>query len=166
MSDVLRFRISGLPRQAFAPFFGLGDSELARRGARRYVADHKPGFPCRVSLRDAEPGEQVILLAYAHHDVASPYRAAGPIFVREQAEQAALKVNEVPEVVRHRLLSIRAYDAAGFMNGAEVVEGQGLEDQIRRFFADAAVAYLHVHNARPGCYSCRVDRAEVPLEGG
>jgi uncharacterized protein DUF1203 len=153
------FRISGLPREAFAHLFKLDDAELARHGARRYVADNKPGFPCRVSLKDAEPGERVILLNYAHHDVACPYRASGPIFVREIVEQAALGVNETPEVVRERLLSIRAYDGAGFMHGAEVMEGQKLEEHIRKFFEDDKVAYLHIHNARPGCYSCRVDRA-------
>ncbi|MBI3407856.1 MAG: DUF1203 domain-containing protein [Planctomycetes bacterium] len=135
----------------------MDDSELAKHSARRCVADQKPGFPCRVSLVDAEPGERVILLPFEHHDVASPYRASGPIFVRERAQQADLDVNELPEVVRHRLLSIRAYDHAGLMIGAEVAEGRDLEVQIGCFFADAKVAYLHLHNARPGCYSCRVD---------
>jgi hypothetical protein len=85
----------------------------------------------------------VILLPYTHHDVASPYRASGPIFVREHAEQADLCVNQIPEVIRERLLSIHAYDAAGFMIEAEVVEGPHLEDQVGRFFAHAKVAYLH-----------------------
>jgi hypothetical protein len=109
-------------------------------------------------LKDAEPGERVILLPYTYHDVASPYRASGPIFVREQAEQTEFGVNEIPELLRSRLLSVRAYDGDGFMIAAEVVDGQQIEEPIGRFFADAKVAYLHVHNARPGCYSCRVDR--------
>ena len=159
MSIISRFRISGLPLDAFTPLFALGDAELARRSVCRCVADKKPGFPCRVSLVDAEPGERVLLLAFEHHDVASPYRASGPIFVREQARPANLDVNEVPEVVRERLLSVRAYDAAGLMIGAEVAEGGELKVQIGRFFADPKVAYLHMHNARPGCYSCRVDRS-------
>jgi hypothetical protein len=153
-----RFQIRALPLEPFQSLLGLSDAELGERGARRYVADQKPGFPCRVSLVDAEPGESVILLPFAHHDVASPYRASGPIFVREQAKEAHLEVNEVPEVVRHRLLSFRAYDAGGMMIAAEVAEGNILEEQVERFFADAKVAYLHLHNARPGCYSCRVDR--------
>jgi hypothetical protein len=97
-------------------------------------------------------------LPHRHHDVASPYRAAGPIYVREQAERAQPAVNEVPDAVRRRLLSVRAYDHAGFMVDADVTEGSELEGAIDRFFADPKVAYLHVHNARPGCYSCRVDR--------
>jgi hypothetical protein len=143
----------------FAPQFSMSDEELARHHARRYVADKKPGFPCRVSLVDAEPGERVILVLFSHHAVASPYQASGPIFVREAARQATPEVGEVPESVRGRLLSIRAYDAAGLMVNAEVAEGRELELHIERFFADPQVAYLHLHNARPGCYSCRVERA-------
>ena len=52
------FQISALPLETFAPFFDLDDTALAARGARRYVATKKPGFPCRVSLEDAEEGEE------------------------------------------------------------------------------------------------------------
>jgi hypothetical protein len=162
MEEPVRFRITALSFESFAPFFSLDDTGLARHGARRCIADTKPGYPCRVSLVDAEPGEQLILLPFAHHDVSSPYRATGPIYVREKAQQAAPDINEVPAVVRSRLLSVRAYDASGHMVGAEVTEGRELEDKVGRFFADGRVAYLHLHNARPGCYSCRVDRVTPP----
>ena len=153
------FRVVGLPIEPFVPLFSLSDAELAKHDARRYVADHKPGFPCRVSLVDAEPDERVILLPFAHHACKSPYQSSGPIFVREQARPAILKVGELPQVVRGRLLSIRGYDADGLMVDADVAEGSELERHIQRFFADSRIAYLHLHNARPGCYSCRVERA-------
>jgi Protein of unknown function (DUF1203) len=159
MKTPTSFRIVALPLEAFVHLFGKDDSDLTAQGARRCIADAKPGFPCRVSLVDAEPGERVILLPFQHHDVAAPYRASGPIYVREQATQALPDINEVPEAIRGRLLSVRAYDPSGFMIGAEVTEGRELEDKIARFLADPGVAYLHLHNARPGCYSCRVERA-------
>ena len=156
-AHVHAFQIRALPLEQFKELFPLSDAQLAERGARRYIADEKPGFPCRVSLVDAEIGESVILLAFTHHDVASPYRASGPIFVREQAEEARLDVNEVPEVVRRRLMSIRAYDGTGMMIAADITEGTNLEQRIERFFANDRVAYLHLHNAKPGCYSCFVE---------
>jgi hypothetical protein len=159
MKTSVSFRIRALPVNLFAPLFSLIDAELTKHHARRCVVDKKPGFPCRVSLVDAEPGERVILLPFPHHAVESPYQASGPIFVRENAREAILDVGEVPESVRQRLLSIRAYDQAGVMVDAEVAEGRELEAQIERFFADSRVACIHLHNARPGCYSCRVDRA-------
>jgi hypothetical protein len=152
------FRISGLPPEPFAPLMALSQTELAVRGASRCTADSRPGYPCRVSLRDAEMGEPVILLHYTHHDVRGPYRASGPIYVRVGARPAVLSANEVPEVVRIRLMSLRAYDAMGGLIGADVAQGSGIEGAIREMLADSTVSYLHLHNAKPGCYSCRVDR--------
>lgn len=152
------FRISALPWEPFAGLFALSDDELAARGARRVVADSKPGYPCRVSLADAEVGERLLLLPYTHQPADTPYRSSGPIFVRESARQAAPAAGEVPELLRHRLLSVRAYDAAGMMVAAEVTEGRELEAAVSHLFADGTAAYLHVHNAKPGCYNCRIDR--------
>lgn len=153
------FRISALPADTFEPLFALTNAELEARGALRVVADACPGYPCRVSLEDAAVGEELILTPFTHHDVASPYRAAGPIYVRRQAAQANLGVNKAPESIRRRLLSFRAYDADGMMVDAEVEQGAELESVLGRFFANEQVAYIHLHNARPGCFACRVDRA-------
>jgi hypothetical protein len=112
-----------------------------------------------VSLVDAAPGEPVLLVPFTHHDAESPYRASGPIFVREDACQASPGVDEVPELLRLRLLSVRAYDANALMVGADVVDGRELEAVIGRLFGDAQVTHLHVHFARPGCFACRIDRA-------
>ena len=120
--------------------------------------DEKPGTPCRVSLEDAEVGETVILVPFAHHEVASPYRASGPIFVRRGARRATPAPGEVPLMFRHRLLSLRGYDRAGMMVAAEVVPGTELERVIGRLLSDDQVDYLHVHNAKPGCFNCRVER--------
>ena len=152
------FRIVGLPLAKFTPLFSLSESELEQKHARRLIVDAKPGFPCRVSLEDAELGERVILLPFVHQPTTSPYQASGPIFVRESANEAILAPGEIPEVVRTRLLSVRAYDDSGMMLDSEVCEGGKLQDQIEKFFSNARVNYLHLHNARAGCYSCRVER--------
>jgi hypothetical protein len=152
------FRITGLPIEQFSSLFTLTDEELVQLGARRMVAEDKPGYPCRVSLVDAEVGEEVLLVPFTHHDVNSPYRASGPIFVRTNAVTAKLEVNEVPAMIRDRFLSIRGYDSAAMMLAADVVDGKDLEEHLWRFFSDQRVEYIHIHNARPGCYNCRVDR--------
>jgi len=153
------FRIVSLPYGPFRQLFDHTDEELAALGARRMVADDKPGFPCRVSLKDAEVGETVMLLSYTHHDVDTPYRGTGPIFVRQGAEQATPAPGEIPEMLRQRLLSVRAYDAQGMLVASEVMEGALLDAAIRRQFEDRTVSYLDIHNAKPGCYNCRVVRA-------
>ena len=153
------FRIVALPRERFARLFEMNDSQLATQGARRMRVDNHPGFPCRVSLEDAAIGERVILLPFAHHDVDSPYRAQGPIFIRESARTADIPPNEVPTMLRHRLLSLRGYSADAMMRNAAVCEGDIVEKAIVDFFADPDIAYVHVHNARPGCFNCEVRRA-------
>ena len=155
----MAFRISGLPRAPFEPYFRLSDAELLARGARRYVADGQRAFPCRVSMRDCNPGERVILLSYEHQAADSPYRASGPIFVRENADETSSPVDHVPDPLRARPLSVRAYDAAGLIVDAEVIPGSELEPLIGRLFERDDTAYLHVHHARYGCYHCRIDRA-------
>lgn len=155
----MTFRITGLPLSHFAALFPLSDQQLAARDAARVVADRKPGFPCRVSLQDAEIGESLILLSYEHLPVASPYRSRHAIYVREAATEAHLEVNEVPTLLRSRLLSLRAFDDKGMMRDAEVAPGTAIERVIEHMFASPAVEYLHIHNAKPGCYAARVDRA-------
>ena len=153
------FQISGLPLARFAPLFALSDAELAKRNIVRQVVATSPGTPCRVSLQDAEPGEKVLLLNYEHLPVTSPYRASHAIFVRENAVEAKPQVNEIPEVLGRRLLSLRAYDSKGMMLAADVVQGREMQSVIEAMFADANVEYIHAHNAKPGCFAARIDRA-------
>ena len=152
------FRITGLAPEPFQHLFGLPEAELAQYGVKRYVVDKKPGFPDRIEMRDAEPGETMLLLNHTCQPADTPYRATHAIFVREGATRTFDAVNEIPEVMRLRLLSLRAYTAAGMMLDADVVEGAEIQPAIERLFADSAVSYIHVHNAKPGCYSGRIDR--------
>jgi hypothetical protein len=158
MNEGHRFRISGVPASVIDQLRQMPDEELKQRGAVRYLADTKPGFPCRVTLQDADIGEAVLLLNFEHLPGLTPYRSIGPVFVRESATETYALENELPEVVRERLLSVRAYDPNDMLVDAEVVEGTELKPLIQRMFAHSRVAYLHIHNAGPGCYSCRVDR--------
>lgn len=155
----MHFQISGLPLAPFAPLFTLSEAELAARNIVRRTADKKPGFPCRVSLRDAEPGERLLLLNYEHLPVTSPYRAQHAIFVLENAVEAHPAVDEIPEVLACRLLSLRAYDTQGMMRNADVIQGREMRPLIASMLANPAVDYIHVHNAKPGCYAARIDRA-------
>lgn len=153
------YRITGLPAAAFAPLFALSDAELAQGAILRRTVDAVPGFPCRVSLRDAPLGERVLLLNFEHLPVATPYRSRHAIFVHEAAQPAQLAANEVPDMLASRLLSLRAFDAEGMMRDADVVDGAALDQGIRRLLGAPATAFLHVHFAKRGCYAARVERA-------
>ena len=153
----MNYRIQGLGPNTFRDLFALTDAELAARDIRRVVADEPHSAPCRVTLEDAEPGERLLLLPFDHHVASSPYQASGPIFVREKAASAFDAVGKLPPVFNGRLLSVRAYDESGMMLDADVVESDP-RALFNKFFANPDVEYLHVHYARRGCYSCRVER--------
>jgi len=155
----MSYVIEGIDPAPFRRLYGLPDEALAAEHVVRMTVTAKPDAPCRIELVDVDPGETVLLVNYAHLPVASPYRSAHAIFVREGAETAARFENRVPEPLAIRLLSVRAFDGAGMMTDAEVIAGNALEPLIARMFADPAVAYLHVHNAKRGCFAARVDRA-------
>lgn len=154
------FRFSGLEAAQFAPLLALGDEELASAGIRRVVADSKPGFPCRVTLEDAEPGERLLLLPFEHQPAHTPYRAGGPIFVRENARQTFDRVGASPGVLSGRTLSVRAYAQDGMMVDADIAEGNAIEQLLERLFDLPETAYAHIHFAKRGCYACRVERAK------
>jgi hypothetical protein len=154
------FRVTALPGARFTPMVGAGDEELQAHGVRRVTVDQAPGYPCRVSLTDASAGETVLLLSFTHHDVASPYRASGPVFVREKALEAEPGVGEIPVMLRSRpLLSVRAYDSAGWLVAADAVAGVDLEPAIRALFAEERARYRHLHNAPNACYQAGVNSA-------
>ena len=152
----MNFRIRGLEAGQFSHLFALSEAELAAQGALRKIADGP--CPCRVSLTDATPGDEVILVNYEHHAVASPYRMRFAIYVR-QGEKTFNAVNAVPAQLRRRTLAVRGFDDKAMMTGWEVIEGIWLEEAIERRFADAHTQYLHVHFAAPGCFAAKVERA-------
>src|SRR5262245_66644677 len=156
---IMSFRIKGLPPEPFGHRFALPHEELARRQAVRRIADdRKPGYPCRVSLTDSKPGDELLLVNYEHLPVDSPYRMRFAIFVR-QGDEAYNKIDEVPEQLRQRMLAVRAFDRHGMMLSFELADGHHLEQAIEKLLNNSNAEYLHVHFAAPGCYAARVERA-------
>jgi hypothetical protein len=152
------FQLVGLPFEPFSPLFALSDAELLARNVRRVFATTKPGYPCRVSLADAEIGDELLLLAFEHQPASSPYKSSGPIFVRKAAVQAHVEPGVVPDYVRTRLISVRAYDTQHLMSDALVCAGSDAAAAIQKMFSRDDVAYIHLHNANRGCFSCAVNR--------
>jgi hypothetical protein len=156
MSD--SFRLIGLPYDPFAPLFRMDATQLREIGVVRCVASESSGFPCRVCLTDAEAGDELLLLSYEHQHAHSPYRASGPIFVKYGARRAVLAPGVIPPYVSSRLISIRAYDARHHITEAVVSKGPRVGADLEHLFSNPAVAYIHLHNANRGCFSCLAER--------
>jgi hypothetical protein len=152
----MSFQVSALPYAPFAELFALDEAALAARRARLVIAE--PGSPCRVSLTDAVPGERLLLINHVHQPADSPFRASHAIYVREHAVEARPLPREVPPALAARLLSLRAFNEAGNIVAADVVEGTAAAPVIAGLLAVPGAAYLHAHYARYGCYAARIDR--------
>ena len=155
----MNFQIKPLQGADFEHLFDRTDEELAAQNACRQTVASCPGTPCRVSMEDAKVGETVILFNYAHQPEDSPYKATHAVFVRENAPQARLAVNEVPEVIRSRLMSLRYPDKDHMMIDADVVSGDAVAQEISTAFENEDIAYIHLHNAKPGCFAASVHKA-------
>ncbi|HXZ02112.1 MAG TPA: DUF1203 domain-containing protein [Stellaceae bacterium] len=158
----MSFRVSGLSVSEFTPLFALSDAELLARGFRRCRAPMAGArMPCRVSLGFTPPGETAILLAYTHQPAPhSPFRASGPIFVREKARETFDRIDELPPALADSAaLSLRAYDEGDMMVDADIVPGSAARPALERLLGRVDVAYVHAHFAPRGCYLARIDRA-------
>lgn len=153
------FQISALPSERFRHLYGRSADDLDAAGIVARVADAKPGYPCRVTLRDAEPGERVLLMNYEHQSAASPFQSRHAIFVIDGAHDVSIAPGEIPEQLRGRLLSVRAFSEAGMIVDGDVTPGVEAAALFERLLANPEAAYLHVHFAKYGCYAARVDRA-------
>lgn len=155
----MSYKITGLEPSQFAHLIGLSDEELAAHNAVRVTANADRGFPCRVSLEDAKAGETLILFHHISHDVATPYRSAYAIFIREIAERPAVYENETPPVFEGRPLGLRGFGADGNLKNAMLALAGEADDRIRALFDDPAIAYIDAHNAAHGCFAARIERA-------
>jgi hypothetical protein len=154
----MTYRIEGLPGDAYSHLIQMCEGELEAHHARRVRADSKPGFPCRVTLEDAEPGESLILFNHVSHDVPTPFRSAYAVYVREIAAGPACYVDEPPPVFAGRALGLRGFDSEGMLSGALLALPGEADEKIRELFDRPEIATIHAHNAAAGCFAARIVR--------
>ena len=154
----MTYRILGLEPGQFTDYFAMDDGELAQSLARKVVAGSDGRYPCRVSLCDAEPGEELVLANYTNHAVATPYRNTFAIYVRKDARTAADFVDTLPPVLRNRPISLRCYTVEGSLHRAAIALQDDVDPIVRDLLRDEAVAYIDAHNAMHGCFAARIER--------
>jgi hypothetical protein len=136
-----------------------GEVDVDAPAAHRSVASDRE--PCRRCLRDARPGERLVLAPYNPFERTSPYTGDGPVYVHEQGcERFPSAPGAVSEQVGGRTLSIRAYDGDAMMRDAAVLPGEEFAERAEALLAGDDVDFLHVHFAGPGCFAFRVDRVK------
>ena len=155
----MTYRIQGLDPDRFQPLFAMDSKALSDNRAHIVEAAAPLGYPCRVTQRDADKGEKLCLVHYVSHDSETAYRNAYAIYVRENAKEAAIFIDEVPPVFMGRPLALRCFNADGMLCAAHLVlPGQDPDAALRGALDNPLVAYIDVHNAAHGCFSARVER--------
>mgnify|MGYP000075082477 CR=1 FL=1 len=153
----INFKISPIGN-TYNQLFELTTEELAEKNMVKMLVDATPGFPCRVSLEDAEIGEEVLLLPLEYHKTTSPYKASGPVFIRKNAVKADLAVNEIPVMLYKRQQTLRVYNTNGMMIAAKSPSTDALRKEIKTLFKNPKASYIQIHNTNPGCYNCQINR--------
>lgn len=131
------------------------------------TADQKPGYPCRLTLEDANPGEELILFHGCFHPASSPYRSSGPMYVRLGKQETRLPANQLPAFIDHRLVSVRVYREDGMMLDADVMSGSELSQcltELTHLQGREGARYVHVHNAATGCFLLAIRMLVSPTD--
>jgi hypothetical protein len=156
----MSYVIAGLSPEPFRHLFGLPDEVLREQNIVRRTADAKPGYPCRITLEDAAPGETLLLLNHQSHTAETPYASCYAIFVRESAAAARKFRDELPPVLVNRPIALRLFCEDGMLVGADMGVNGELAAKIEAALARPDVAYVHAHNAMHGCFVAEIQRGD------
>ena len=118
-------------------------------------------YPCRHCLREASGKTGMLLLSYQTPRPKSVYGQPTAIFLCAAGCARFNEPDTIPDIVRNRVVSFRAFRADGMMiyDANEIVEGDGQALAVRRIFSRDDVAYINAHTAKAGCLLCHIDRA-------
>lgn len=152
------FRIHALPTSVLAGVRASGADVLGHRAVRRTA---EGGEPLRCCLRDAGPGDELLLFGYRPPLPASPYREAGAVFAHAEPCAGPVGLTGYPPDWRGRPQVLRAYDARGWIHDATTVhDGRNPEKVIAELLAEPDVVQLHSRNVAWGCFMFAVTRSE------
>jgi hypothetical protein len=127
-------------------------------GGPVHIATEHPGSPCRQCLRDAEVGDQLLLVSHDPFTLDTPFRSASPIFLHREPCVPPEDSHQLPAQLTERQLSVRSFDPEEIMIDATVIDGDHLQATIERFFRAQQSHSIHVHNATRGCWAVTIER--------
>lgn len=116
------------------------------------------GEALRCCLRDAGPGERILLFNYEPPVPHSPYREMGAVFAHAEACDGP-EHGGYPAGWRGRPQALRAYDARGWIHpNTRVHDGADPEAALAEVLADPAVVQVHSRNLAYGCFMFQITR--------
>jgi hypothetical protein len=120
------------------------------------------GAPCRHCLREVPEGKGLILIGHSPFTRLGPFREVGPIFICSEACARYAARERLPEVVRSRLVQLRAYSVEEeiLYDHSTLLPGTEVEAALPPVFQDPRVAFAHLRSGLNGCFLCQVEACE------
>jgi hypothetical protein len=145
---------------AVADRFRATDRDDAGNELRRWQPGPASRCPCRHCLGYGRDGETLLLGSYHLPRPRGVYWTPSPIFLHAAPCTRYDRANDIPEIVRGALVSVRAYDAEDqcLYDLGQVAQGTEVDEPLRRALDDRRTAFVNIHTAKPGCLLCRVER--------
>lgn len=126
--------------------------------------DTAGGSPLRCCLRESDPGERVLLIAYTPPGTHGAYAERGPVFIHAEPCSGYLTPGRYPPALSHRQQVVRAYDRDGqIADGVLVNDSEHAMTIIRQMLARSDVALVHLRNVGYGCYNFAVRRSPTEV---
>ncbi len=153
-----RFRCIPMPTETAERFRTTGRDDAGNALLHRIAA--AGDAPCRHCLRDAAPGEAMLLGSYNLPGPLGIYWTPSPIFIHADSCERYDRADHIAETVRPRLVSVRAYDEDQLClyDLGHVAQGDAIDEALHRAIADRRTAFVNIHTAKPGCLLCRVEK--------
>lgn len=150
ISTSTAFRIAGLPAEVLTHVRAGGLDASGNPPVRRVA---EGGEPVRCCLRDALPGEALLLFGYEPPLPLSPYREVGAVFAHADECAHPPAATSYPADWRPRAQVLRAYDSRGWIHPAtRVHDGTDPEAALDAVLAEPGVVQVHSRNVAYGCW--------------
>lgn len=133
----------------------LKKTRCAKKRRRQFSRLSRQNF-----ISDIPVGETAILINHTYQPADTPYHGTHAIYLREGCTHQGVYINEIPESLAVRLISLRAFDENHFMLEADICDGAAAKSRLNHFFDDPTVSYVHIHYAKQGCYACLAERVQ------
>jgi hypothetical protein len=146
-----------IPPAALQQIRAAGADEAGNRVSVRVVTEG--GSPLRCCLREAVPGDRLLLIAYTPPGTRGAYAERGPVFIHAEPCDGYPTPGRYPPGLSHRQQVVRAYNHDGqIADGVLASDGEQAMTVISDLLGRPGVALVHLRNVGYGCYNFAVRR--------
>ncbi len=154
----MTYIVRGLDPAPYRALFEAPPEVLAENLAEWREIEAFGGHPCRVTLEEAQIGERVLLINFVSLDKPTPFRASHAIYVRENAQIAAVYEDCLPDMLVNRTLGLRGFTEDGYLHHGALAAAGEAHISIGELLRQSEVAYVDIHAAGYGCFIARAER--------